>query len=204
MRYFLIAGTWLYNVFVLSFLWCTSAVLVIPVGAGSAALCAAARRILAGDDTELIRRYFRDVWFYRFRGTVVFFGMSAFIAWLLLDIQLIDQIHGLVASALHIALLWVLAASTLCISLAFPLLVRYDGPLGSYTRRLPLIAMAALPRAILNVAGALALADIAMRSALFTILLFGGLISLWMDWNMTAILKKIEVRQKKRSSAGAP
>lgn len=132
---------------VLNLLWLLCAVPVVTVGAATVALHASIqRRVLSGDESSMVRRFFpafRENFRRATAAWLIVLALSALCAFNVYVSRQMESTVLLLASVLG-ALLLALEVTAL-----FPLLARYENTLGNHIKNALLFSVANLPRVVL-------------------------------------------------------
>jgi uncharacterized membrane protein YesL len=184
-------GTWLFHFILLSFLWFLSVLLVVPAGPAWPALFNGVKRLMEGDDVSMVKRFFADMWKYRWGGSAVFWAGVLSICFIILDIDILRSSSSFIASMVAGVLVIALAIVCSGFCMAFPLLIRFEGRLRDFVEELGMTLLVGVPRAALALVGSLLIIGGAVLCPLLIVIALGGLLAIWNLWNFDCAYNKL-------------
>ena len=141
--------TKLADLMLVNVLFLITCVPVVTIGAGWTALYFVVMKLFRGEEGGIFRDYFRSFRQNFRQATILWLGVLALAALVLVDLRLITLMEASpAAAAVHTALLVLGAAVILVLQYLFPSLARFENPLGTTIKNAALMAVCHLPQSI--------------------------------------------------------
>lgn len=158
--------TKLADLMILNILFLVTSLPVVTVGAAWTALSYVTLKMVRDEEGAIARSYFRAFRQNFRQATVLWLGVLAIGAVLVLDFRVLSGAEAAWAGFLRLALGLLAAALVMILQYLFPVLARFDASLKDTLKNAALLALAHLPKTALMTAAAVGAAVISLWSSL--------------------------------------
>ena len=158
--------TKLADLMILNILFLVTSLPVVTVGAAWTALSYVTLKMVRDEEGAIVRSYFRAFRQNFRQATVLWLGVLAIGAVLVLDFRVLSGAEAAWAGFLRLALGLLAAALVMILQYLFPVLARFDASLKDTLKNAALLALAHLPKTALMTAAAVGAAVISLWNSL--------------------------------------
>ena len=158
--------TKLADLMILNILFLVTSLPVVTVGAAWTALSYVTLKMVRDEEGAIVRSYFRAFRQNFRQATVLWLGVLAIGAVLVLDFRVLGGAEAAWAGFLRLALGLLAAALVMILQYLFPVLARFDASLKDTLKNAALLALAHLPKTALMTAAAVGAAVISLWNSL--------------------------------------